>query len=281
MIAATGWRDDPSGYVNNDGLGRACRSFTTEDHSINCWLLVCFPRETYSEVRYASLSTWYDMGKDACEPLDAGSRVPGQIELDHLRVRNDPDFSREVLQQVALSYEVKDGVVHTTIPYDIIEELDRNDTFAETPGTSEKAKRQGDDDRWISVNSATSITNPSERYQASGRLSGGVQQTWSFSETTTVGISTTVEMGVGWEIFTASVGITTSYEHSETVESGLTFTVECDEAEEGVVWYYPLFNWYEGFWASDPNENIEVWIPRGGDNDFVQGRFVTECLGRR
>jgi hypothetical protein len=88
-------------------------------------------------------------------------------------------------------------------------------------------------------------------------------------------VTTSAEMGVNFEIFTASMSLSvtqeTSYSHSQT----LTFDAssQCSAGQRAAVYFYPLFDKYKGVF-SDSATVYDIWIPLEG-----QSEHDTECLG--
>lgn len=57
----------------------------------------------------------------------------------------------------------------------------------------------------------------------------------------------------------------------------MTFTVNCEPGQSGQVYYYPLYNYWKGYFTDSMDQEQEVWVPIG--DSVSEGRFETECLG--
>lgn len=107
----------------------------------------------------------------------------------------------------------------------------------------------------------------------------GVENQWSVSEGYSVGISSTVEVGGSFfELFSASVSITISAEYTQSYTETLTFNPagKCDPDQTAVLYMYPLFDKYVGFYSNDPYTNVEWYIPVAPPLDT---HVEIECLG--
>ncbi|CAI6099208.1 unnamed protein product [Clonostachys chloroleuca] len=107
------------------------------------------------------------------------------------------------------------------------------------------------------------------------RLGTGVGYKYEVSESTKWSVSTSIELGGAWNIFTASMGITVSREDTFTVTEGLTFDVKCDKT--GQVLFYPFYDYYQTQFF--PSENwADIWVPvHSGKN--INGEIAINCLG--
>jgi hypothetical protein len=107
------------------------------------------------------------------------------------------------------------------------------------------------------------------------RGGSGTSTAWSNSEGYSSSVTTSAEMGVNFEIFTASMSLEvteeTSYEWTETV----TFdpSTVCGPGQRSAVYFYPLFDKYKGKF-SDSDTVYDIWVPLQG-----QYEWDTECLG--
>ncbi|KAL2204565.1 hypothetical protein CC79DRAFT_1372567 [Sarocladium strictum] len=272
-----GWRDATPGIdvIDNDQDGSCsniCRSYTKSDNSKNCEISVCFYTETCVSAAQSDFVAVYDnIMKQYCKPLDAGATYTGG-DIEYFAWLN-PDYvppstgdKRDVLER---------DVAGLTMSTDAFEER-LNATARQPDEAHQKDKR--DDDTWVTISVSKSVGKDGDRRQASSILSSGSKESWSFSETETVSVSTSIEMGAGWEIFTASVGITTEQSYSTTIESGQQFTSgNCPKG--GIVYYVPLWTNYLGYWESNENEVISVWIPETNGKGKSVGKFETDCVG--
>jgi hypothetical protein len=81
-----------------------------------------------------------------------------------------------------------------------------------------------------------------------------------------------------FEIFSASVSISVSFDYSESYPETLTFdpSGSCDENQRYTLYMYPLFDKYSGWYSDNPSQQIDWFIPFGGPNNY---EIVVECLG--
>lgn len=169
------------------------------------------------------------------------------------------------------------GAVRASYSLEEDEPLVANDTSRvhDRQAQDSPVKRQGGE--WHTQLSGVIIRRESRR-RVSNILSTGVTQSWTFSETITESTTVSVDMGVDlFGVFSSSVGVDTTLEHSETVESGMEYTVgHCPEGE-GWVYWEPVVDWWSGYFTDDPDTIIDIWIPREL-NGYADGRFGTQCL---
>jgi hypothetical protein len=139
----------------------------------------------------------------------------------------------------------------------------------------EPAKRQSEDDYFQINFEALGIRYPTE-YEDGPRLPPGVTDKWEVSETQTFSVTTSVEMGAAFEVFSASVGLEVSESESFTVTEGLEFAVGCKV--QGQVRFYPLYNYYDILsWPSQTY--IDIWIPVINGDRRVNGEIEITCIG--
>ena len=219
---------------------------------------------------------YHSIVKAFCEPQFAGGETTPDVQAIQFKAYNNPGFSG-LLNEIASPETVGNGKV---LRYQLsIEDVEALDEVASAEDVARDLQvRQEDGDSFSLICVSENVIKPDDRYQASPILSSGTEASWSFSESLTVGVSVSTEIGASlFEVFSASVSIEVSMEHTETIEKGMSFTVgNCPG--EGVVYYYPLYTKYVGSWSSAPNRAWEAFIPMN-QGDFVAGRFVTECLG--
>lgn len=81
-----------------------------------------------------------------------------------------------------------------------------------------------------------------------------------------------------FDIFSASVSLSVSFEHYEEFTQTLTFdpSNRCDPAQRAILYLYPLFDKFTGYYSDKPDEIIEWFIPVAPPNNY---EFVVECLG--
>lgn len=235
----------------------------------NCIVFVCYLQNDCEAISHDKAWAEYIALKSICEPQDAGGRINLQ---EHYTVAayNDPDWTGPGLRALAnWTTDNNDGTISGMISLEDLEALYIQEQEA-------KAKRQEGD--FTLLMKSTAVTKDGEKYQVSSILSPGVEQSWDFEETITIGMEMSFGLDAGfWESFTASMGLSFSMEYSTSVKQGIKYsTGSCPD--EGLVYYYPLFDHYYGYFGDNAADREDIWIPRELDG-FTDGRFSTECLG--
>lgn len=262
---------DSMGNVEWDGVSdnNACYIWTANPNTVNCKVGYCF--SSPGGVRVGGLPLLWAVVEAGCRRFNAGGwhrgytgqaevfNEPGAVVPPPSKREIDGDEQPEVIQ-IELSREDYDYYM--------------NNTHVET---EEIVKRQ--DPSFILTFSAFGVAKPNNRDQVTPRLPAGSSWTYQTSEGFSHSVATSVGVDVGlFEIFTASVSITTTLETSYDVTSGVTVLVDCAQGQNGVIYYEPLYDYYEGYYSSSNDRIDDFWIPRGrgGASD---GQFVSECLG--
>lgn len=92
----------------------------------------------------------------------------------------------------------------------------------------------------------------------------------------TTGVETSAEGGFDFfEIFSASVSITTSYDTTTSSTEGVNVYVDCDDGEEGMIYWYPLFTAYRGYYTPSQTEG-DWFIPE--DSPESGTNYRVHCL---
>jgi hypothetical protein len=131
---------------------------------------------------------------------------------------------------------------------------------------------------WTNLGISYSVTT-NERDQLSATSGSGASQQWATSEGYSSTVSSSVEVGASFfDIFSASVSIGVSFEHSETFTETLIFdpTGRCDPDQRAILYLYPLFDRFSGYYSDDEDEIIDWYIPVAPPNNY---EFQVECLG--
>jgi hypothetical protein len=276
-VSIAGWQNSV------DTLPNDCNDICKIVMLDNCAISHCFTTTDCVAAAYSVAYAEYEnIVKAYCKARDAGGMT---ISNDwYMTVYNDPNWTPSSLEAVASSSKsAAGGIAEFELSIEAFNDF-FNLTAEETPSKPSPEKRrsvrprQQDGDTFHHLYSELSVINPSVRFQASGILSSGVTQTWSFTEEHSSTVSVSTEVGADlFSIFTASVSISVDQTYSESIQKGQSFTVgNCPN--EAVVYYYPLFDHYGGWWSSNPDQEWSAWIPVA-INGFAGGRFVTECLG--
>lgn len=222
-----------------------------------------------------------------------------------ITIRNDPDFdgtssalsrrsdefnATQLLEELSDKSEVLDnGLHHFEISLEnneLFEEAEQ--AFNERHEKSQKKRhadsqqKRDDEDKFVLISQSFAVVKEDERSPAGPLLASGAEYTWETSEGQSVGTSVTTGVSAGfWEVFTASVEVSVEEEYSVEYSESYTFNSgNCPS--RGQNYFYPLFDKYHGFLESNPGENFDVWVPRGGDNiesPTLEYFIDIECLG--
>ncbi|KAM0277256.1 hypothetical protein ACHAQH_005914 [Verticillium albo-atrum] len=169
--------------------------------------------------------------KNWCEPDNAGGKYEGKDYV--IEVTNDPDWrpvrrraTRSDLRTETMSLE----------EYETMREEEWEIQLNKL-NSSRHARRQ--DDSFLATLIARSIANNAERIDVTGPMDPGITETWTFSESQSVGFDVNVEMGVSlFEIFSASMSVSVGYEGPVSVENSQTFSSETACGTNAVVVYW-------------------------------------------
>jgi hypothetical protein len=106
----------------------------------------------------------------------------------------------------------------------------------------------------------------------------GVEITWSEATSVSISVSATAGVSAGFfEIFSASLEISTSYEETNTITTALIFNSgDCPGA--AIVYWDPLFERYTGVFSDNPGTTVEIYVTRKSNGE-AEGRFRTNCIG--
>ncbi|KAF2828115.1 hypothetical protein CC86DRAFT_405127 [Ophiobolus disseminans] len=267
--------------TGNEGLmvpDRECLTFVEPPGNVgNCMIAACNERGDGARQPMNTFAgpTSYGLIKQWCEPDKAGGQSPGPGASNIVMALNNPDYapSRRVRRATRGGLVVKQMTIEEFKA--LVEKAKQVNIDQLVPPTrrSQLNKRAS----WINFGTTKNVRS-SERSRLSAIAGSGTGQEWS----TTEGYSVSVSLSVGMEaslfsIFTASVSITTTLEssvsHTETVKfdpSG-----RCDPAQDAVLYYYPLYDYYLGQF-DDSDQQYEIRVPVEGANNFA---IDVECLG--
>ncbi|KAM0346305.1 hypothetical protein ACHAPU_005736 [Fusarium lateritium] len=139
-------------------------------------------------------------------------------------------------------------------------------------------KRQ-DQGEWINLVTQSGVTKPGERERINAvELSPGIDITWTEGSSYSISVGATAGVSVGlFDIFSASMEITTSYEESYSASSSLT-TNSGNCPQNANIYYAPHFTRYEGFCSNDQTTTVEIWVAQQVNGE-LEGRFIIECVG--
>jgi hypothetical protein len=138
-------------------------------------------------------------------------------------------------------------------------------------------KRQSGE--WINLVTRQGVIKPGERQRVnSNELAPGIDFTWEESSSYTIEVGATAGVSASlFEIFSASMEVSTSYSETFTAGSSLKYNSgNCPNNAN--VYYAPVYTMYEGIFSDDESTTYEIWVPQTV-NGVLEGRFVVECVG--
>ena len=275
-----GWETDTSSYMNpscdyEEGdlfqrIEAGCTAWRKADAKGNCQIGWCFFADGGCRtIPKGSLRTDWNILNQHCRVSELGGRTDDLNGFLEVINNADSKASDLTLNSVKTTHE-KNGLIR--------EDMSREDWDVLVALSLQPKKPKRQDVTWTTVLQKLGIAKENARIQVSQEMPPGVTETWTFTE----GHSTSVSFSVGvsatlYGIFTAETSVTTTYEQSYSVAQGLSYT-SGDCSSTGMVYWIPVYDLYQGFFSDNPNQMIDVWIPKEL-NDKAQGRFETVCLG--
>jgi hypothetical protein len=119
------------------------------------------------------------------------------------------------------------------------------------------------------------VIAPNSRQAVTGRLPAGSSYTISETDTFSVGITTSFSLEAGFfDIFSASAGLDISTDYSVANTQGLTVAVQCENGQQGTIFWTPLSTRYQGNW-NPSGDAFDVYIPIESSADS----YAVECIG--
>lgn len=214
--------------------------------------------------------SFYDPVRSKCVDFRAGGEFTGALEF--LNVYNDEDQAPAPPRGKTVQHDNGMTEGHLSLE-EYLEWM--NDTRSAQDVKRDPLLAIREDDSVSLDFTALSIRNPNA-YELGPRLGNGVGYTYEVTESTTFGVTTSINVGGAWSVFTASVGIEMSYEETFSVTEGLTFDVPCQN--QGQVTFYPFYDYYETTWSPSGNK-VEIWVPVYTGERKVTGEIAIACLG--
>lgn len=110
-----------------------------------------------------------------------------------------------------------------------------------------------------------------------GELTAGSRYETEESTSVTTGVSASVEVGASFfELFSTSVSAEVSQDQTSTSAVGIEVNVDCDSSQMGIIYWYPLFTLYQGYFTPS-GDYMNFYIP---DNSASgTSNFGVRCLG--
>jgi len=234
----------------------------------NCRITHCFQDTNPGTITGDGIFGLYDPIRSKCVDFRAGGEFTGALEF--VNVYNDED--QAPAPPAAKTTVGANGI--TTGQSSLEDYLQWvNDT--EAIQQTKRSNMRREDDAVTVDFTAFSVRNPN-MFENGPRLGSGVGYTYEVSDTTSYGVTTSVNVGGAWSVFTASVGIETTYEETHTVTEGLTFDVNCPN--QGQVVFWPLYDYYETTWSPSGNK-VEIYVPVLVGDKKISGEIAISCLG--
>ncbi|KAI1270039.1 hypothetical protein F5Y18DRAFT_434463 [Xylariaceae sp. FL1019] len=210
---------------------------------------------------------------DCIDALDSGGKIyvynQDQGANYHEWINNSND---EKLRRRGIVTEQVGNVTKASMSRAEYEALKR-DLQEPSPRSMRLGRR--DDTSFTLIQKATQVTNPDVKYQVSANLPAGSTYTIQKSESYTEGVTVSAEVSASFfDIIGTSLSISTTQEWSYTTTEGFEVPVDCDDGQSGVVYYYPVFNKYDG--TAEPSGTfLTIWQSIDGN----LGEYMVTCLG--
>ncbi|KAG9256768.1 uncharacterized protein F5Z01DRAFT_697579 [Emericellopsis atlantica] len=240
----------------------------------NCRITHCYEDKNEGTISGGQIHQLYDRIRSRCVPFRAGGVFTGALQF--LTVYNDEDQARS-LPASARVVEHANGAVEATVSLDEYLEW-KNETDAQRMAQVEEtilSTRQNEDDVVRIDFVAYGVRNPNA-YERGPRLGKGVGYTYEVTESTTFGVTTSLNLGTAWNIFTASAGIEMSQSDTYSVTEGLQFDVQCDN--QGQITFWPFYDYYETTWSPSETKGA-IWVPVEYGDHKITGEIAVACVG--
>ncbi|KXX80988.1 hypothetical protein MMYC01_205174 [Madurella mycetomatis] len=126
-------------------------------------------------------------------------------------------------------------------------------------------------------NRRLNVEMPGAAFEVTAPLPNGATFQASETETQSIGITASVSLGgTLFEVMTAEIGLSVSAEYSISSSTTVSFVIECEGDQEGVVAWRPLFDYYEGTFQPSGDSGY-IWVPL--DNEVSRSNFDYRCIG--
>ncbi|KAB5545525.1 hypothetical protein GE09DRAFT_1243184 [Coniochaeta sp. 2T2.1] len=250
-----GW---PSGIgTTSPPEGQQCRKAWALNHDINCEVLMCNRVDGAPPMPNSLAYENYNAIRTTCMiSQQAGGASNSADGLYQIQAWNDPLFN-PAAAGLRTGNAIQVGFNGTSIE----EEL-------------RKRQQPGDNSATLSV-VTRNVAAPNSRQQVTGRLPAGSSYTTTQGDERSTGISSSFGLEAGFfDLFTASAGITVETSYTVTSSVGITVVIQCDNGQQGILYWSPLFNRYQGNFQPS-GDAYDVWIPLADS----AGSYDVECLG--
>ncbi|RFN52130.1 hypothetical protein FIE12Z_3682 [Fusarium flagelliforme] len=270
-----GWRlGNPTEITRNCGRDTDIELDCMTWYYGNCQFAQCFPGDECQGTDEGMMWSSRLTIENFCRPDDLGGRETssaGQF-FEVIRYLGTPARHRR-----SLSVEKK---AYSLTEYERLFGKDHDVKFSKVidANDSEIVKRQ-DEGEWTNLLTRQGVIKPGTRERVNTiELSPGIEMTWEESSSYSVNVGVTAGVSAGlFEIFSASMEVTTGYEETYSAASSLKYdSGNCPQNAN--IYYAPIFTVYEGYWSNDQDNLVEIWVLQTV-NGNLEGRFITECVG--
>ncbi|KAL2214739.1 hypothetical protein CC79DRAFT_1353321 [Sarocladium strictum] len=252
--------------------GQPCNIYVSVTHDLNCMLTACQApghEDVTSFPHQLAYDSYVEIRETCIFPQNAGGLCNPGDQTYQFQAFNDPDFNPERRRKVL---DQGDFEVIPASREEVAKLADK--AAAKNQQQVEKRQQDGDDSASITVISQNVIA-PNSRQAVTGRLPAGSSYTISETDTFSVGITTSFSLEAGFfDIFSASAGLDISTDYSVANTQGLTVVVQCENGQQGTIFWTPLSTRYQGNW-NPSGDAFDVYIPIESSADS----YAVECIG--
>ncbi|GKU06872.1 hypothetical protein FLAG1_08703 [Fusarium langsethiae] len=212
--------------------------------------------------------------------------VESQCRRDDLggRVTDNPNMYFEIIRYTGVPGRLRRSLPFGKKSYSLAEYerrfgKDRDVVFSKVIDQDNDKVEKRQSGEWINLVTRQGVIKPGERQRVnSNELAPGIDFTWEESSSYTIEVGATAGVSASlFEIFSASMEVSTSYSETFTAGSSLKYNSgNCPNNAN--VYYAPVYTMYEGIFSDDESTTYEIWVPQTV-NGVLEGRFVVECVG--
>ncbi|KAM0279716.1 hypothetical protein ACHAQH_004407 [Verticillium albo-atrum] len=261
-----GW-DEYEDFVGSPGGANTCHVFTDANNHLNCRVAVCWT-EDRGFLLSSMMAEYVRVVERQCgDRHNVGGRH--NWENGYVGVTLNPDY---IPQNPTIMSGEEDGLESHVVP--LLDYEAKIEALKEEFAPSQKRQEDGDD-AYILIGQATNVERSGHRFMVGTPGPSGTEIEISESESFGMEVGVSAEVGVSFlEIFSASMGFEASSTYETTTTFGQSYPVNCDVGANGVLYWYPFWDFYEVEFR--PSGSIgEIWVPIEGN----AGNFRVECLG--
>jgi len=245
--------------------GSECYVAEDQAHGLNCILSGCDVSGTGGSFLNQDAIDAYNIIQGECiTAQEAGGAELTADGVHQIQAFNDPNFKPPSSKRATPDIQVK-GMSKAKL-----------NKLLEKASSAPSRKRQESGDNSATVSSVSAnVEAPNSRQQITAELPAGSSYTTTTTDTKTTGISSSFGLEAGFfDIFTASADITVSTDYSISSTTGVTVDVQCENGQQGIVYWAPLFDWFQGTFEPS-GDAFSVYIPIAD----TAGAYDVDCLG--